>query len=91
MKQELESILQLLLPLAPDPSNSERLDVADHQEDLWVMLQQLKGVAQTFAQTAGTQVSGSLKQRRPTLNSGIKYLHLCQNERVCIEIWNHEM
>ncbi|XP_011606732.1 BICD family-like cargo adapter 1 [Takifugu rubripes] len=55
MKQELESILQLLLPLAPDPSNSERSDGEDHQEDLRVMLQQLKGVAQTFAQTAQTQ------------------------------------
>lgn len=59
MKQELESIFQLLLPLVQEPGNTETSEGADQQEDLRVMLQQLKGVAQTLTQTARTQVSSS--------------------------------
>lgn len=61
MKQEMEFILQLLLPLAQDLSSSERSEGADQPEDLQIMLQQLKGVAETLTQTARTQVSSGLK------------------------------
>lgn len=59
MKQEMGSILQLLLPLTQDLSSSGRSEVVDPQEDLQAMLLQLKGVAQTLAQTSRSQVSGS--------------------------------
>ncbi|CAG13160.1 unnamed protein product, partial [Tetraodon nigroviridis] len=55
MKQEMGSILQLLLPLARDPSSSEGSEGADQRGDLQIMLQQLKGVAETLTQTARAQ------------------------------------
>lgn len=58
MKQEMGSILQLLLPLTQDLSSSGRSEVVAPQEDLQAMLLQLKGVAQTLAQTSSSQVSG---------------------------------
>lgn len=60
MKQEMKSILQLLLPLAQDLSSSERSEGVDQREDLQIMLQQLKGVAETLTQIPMTQVSRSL-------------------------------
>ncbi|KAM3615883.1 uncharacterized protein V6R79_009046 [Siganus canaliculatus] len=55
MKQEMGSILQLLLPLTQKLSSSERSVVWDQQEDLQAMLHQLKGVAQTLAQASSPQ------------------------------------
>uniref|UniRef100_UPI0037E918B1 BICD family-like cargo adapter 1 n=1 Tax=Semicossyphus pulcher TaxID=241346 RepID=UPI0037E918B1 len=55
MKQEMGSILQLLLPLTQQLSGSGRSEVVDQEEDLQAMLLQLKGVAQTLAQASGTQ------------------------------------
>lgn len=72
MKQEMGSILQLLLPLARDLSSSERSEGADQREDLQIMLQQLKGVAIALTQTARTQVSSSLKRTHPTPNGRLK-------------------
>lgn len=72
MKQEMGSILQLLLPLARDPSNSERSEEADRWDDLQMMLQQLKGVAVTLTQTARTQVSSSLEQTHQAHYGGLK-------------------
>uniref|UniRef100_H3DPN2 Si:ch211-235m3.5 n=1 Tax=Tetraodon nigroviridis TaxID=99883 RepID=H3DPN2_TETNG len=46
---------QLLLPLARDPSSSEGSEGADQRGDLQIMLQQLKGVAETLTQTARAQ------------------------------------
>lgn len=60
MKQEMGSILQLLLPLTQEPNGSERSEVVDQQEDLRAMLHQLKGVARTLAQASRSQVSGAL-------------------------------
>lgn len=71
MKQEMESILQLLLPLARDLSSSEVPQGPDQQEDLQIMLQQLKGVAESLTQTARTQVSSSLKPTHPAPNGGL--------------------
>lgn len=72
MKQEMGSILQLLLPLARDLNSSERSEGEDQRDDLQIMLQQLKGVAETLTQTARTQVSSSLKQTHPTPNGRLK-------------------
>lgn len=72
MKQEMESILQLLLPLARDLSSSEVSQGPDQQEDLQIMLQQLKGVAETLTQMARTQVSSSLKPTHPAPNGSLK-------------------
>lgn len=72
MKQEMGSILQLLVPLAHDQSCSEGSQGPDQQEDLQIMLQQLKGVAETLTQTARAQVSSSLKPTHPTPNGGLK-------------------
>lgn len=69
MKQEMGSILQLLLPLAQDLSSSEGVD---QREDLQIMLQQLRGVAVALTQTARTQVSSSLKRTHPTPNGRLK-------------------
>lgn len=55
MKQEMGSILQLLLPLTQKLSSSGRSVVWDQQEDLQAMLHQLKGVAQTLAQASSPQ------------------------------------
>lgn len=57
MKQEMGSILQLLLPLTQDLSSSGRSEVVAPQDDLQAMLLKLKGVAQTLAQTSRSQVS----------------------------------
>nr|XP_046244979.1 BICD family-like cargo adapter 1 isoform X2 [Scatophagus argus] len=55
MKQEMESILQLLLPLTRQLSSAGRSEVVDQQEDLQAMLHQLKGAAQTLAQASSPQ------------------------------------
>ncbi|XP_059187983.1 BICD family-like cargo adapter 1 [Centropristis striata] len=49
--QEMGSILRLLLPL----TGSGRSEVMDQQEDMQAVLQQLKGVAQSLAQTSSPQ------------------------------------
>lgn len=59
MKQEMGSILQLLLPLTQELSSPGRSEVVDQQEDLEAMLHQLKGAAQTLAQGSGPKVSAS--------------------------------
>ncbi|KAA8594267.1 BICD family-like cargo adapter 1 isoform X2 [Etheostoma spectabile] len=55
IKQEMGSILQLLLPLTQELNSSERSEVVDQQEDLQAMLHQLKGVAQTLAKASSLQ------------------------------------
>ncbi|XP_041796606.1 BICD family-like cargo adapter 1 [Chelmon rostratus] len=55
IKQEVGSILQLLLPLTQEPNSPERSEVVDQQEDLKAMLHQLKGVARTLAQASSPQ------------------------------------
>ncbi|XP_068173439.1 BICD family-like cargo adapter 1 isoform X2 [Antennarius striatus] len=55
MKQEMGSILQLLLPLTQELNSSEGTEVVDQQEGLQVMLHQLKAIAQTLAQASGPQ------------------------------------
>lgn len=55
IKQEMGSILRLLLPLTQQVNSTERADLSDHQENLQAMLLQLKGVAQTLAQVSGSQ------------------------------------
>lgn len=70
MKQEMGSILQLLLPLARDPSSSEGSEGADQRGDLQIILQQLKGVAETLTQTARAQVSSSLEPTHSSPNKG---------------------
>ncbi|XP_070762213.1 BICD family-like cargo adapter 1 [Enoplosus armatus] len=55
IKQEMGSILQLLLPLTQELKSSGRPEVVDQPEDLQAMLHQLKGVAQTLAQTSSPQ------------------------------------
>lgn len=60
MKQEVGSILGLLLPLTRNlsrPEPSEALDL-DQQDDMQAMLLQLKGVAQNLAQVCSPQVDG---------------------------------
>lgn len=59
MKQEMGSILQLLLPLTQELSSPGRSEVVDQQKDLQAMLHQLKGAAQTLAQGSSPQVSAS--------------------------------
>lgn len=49
------SILQLLLPLTQQLNSAETLEAVDQQQDLQAMLLQLKGVAQTLAQTSSSQ------------------------------------
>lgn len=56
MKQEVGSILGLLLPLTRNPSSPERSEALDQQDDMQAMLLQLKGVAQNLAQVSSTQV-----------------------------------
>lgn len=86
MKQEMGSILQLLLPLARDLNSSERSEGEDQRDDLRIMLQQLRGVAEALTQTARTQVSSSLKQAHPTpngrLRSTAEISHLSKHLRV---------
>nr|XP_020455775.1 BICD family-like cargo adapter 1 [Monopterus albus] len=53
--QEMGSILQLLLPLAQEVNSSGSSEVIGQQQDLQAMLHQLKGVAQTLAQTSITK------------------------------------
>ncbi|XP_034723421.1 BICD family-like cargo adapter 1 isoform X2 [Etheostoma cragini] len=55
IKQEMGSILQLLLPLTRELNSSEMSEVVDQQKDLQAMLHQLKGVAQTLAQASSLQ------------------------------------
>ncbi|XP_070825734.1 BICD family-like cargo adapter 1 [Chaetodon trifascialis] len=55
MKQEMGSILQLLLPLTQELNGSGRSEVMDEQEDMKAMLHQLKGVARTLAQASSPQ------------------------------------
>uniref|UniRef100_H3DPN1 Si:ch211-235m3.5 n=1 Tax=Tetraodon nigroviridis TaxID=99883 RepID=H3DPN1_TETNG len=69
MKQEMGSILQLLLPLARDPSSSEGSEGADQRGDLQIMLQQLKGVAETLTQTARAQKNGSKEMESCTIKN----------------------
>lgn len=57
MKQEMGSILGLLLPLSQELNISEQSEVVDQQDDLQAMLHQLKGVAQTLAQVSSPQVT----------------------------------
>lgn len=57
MKQEVGSILGLLLPLSQELNISEQSEVADQQDDLQAMLHQLKGVARTLAQVSSPQVT----------------------------------
>lgn len=54
--QDVGSVLQLLLPLTQEVSSAGRPEVTEQQEDLQVMLRQLKGVAQTLAQAHSPQV-----------------------------------
>lgn len=56
MKQEMGSILQLLLPLTQQLNGPARSEAVDPQRDMQAMLQQLKGVAQTLAQASSPQV-----------------------------------
>lgn len=51
--QEMDTILQLLLPLTRGQSES---NVMDQQEDLPAILQRLKGVAQTLSPASSPQV-----------------------------------
>lgn len=85
MKQELESIFQLLLPLVQEPGNTETSEGADQQEDLRVMLQQLKGVAQTLTQTARTQVSSSSSLGGIPVSL---YTRLCYRQCNIMIIWS---
>ncbi|XP_020495011.1 BICD family-like cargo adapter 1 isoform X2 [Labrus bergylta] len=62
IKQEMGSILQLLLPLTQPLSSTEISE--DHQEDLQPMLLRLKEVAQTLAHTPGPQ---EMQNKRLTL------------------------
>ncbi|KAM6988513.1 BICD family-like cargo adapter 1 [Tautogolabrus adspersus] len=55
IKQEMGSLLQLLLPLTQQLSSAEISEAVDHQEDLQAMLLQLKEVAQTLAHASGPQ------------------------------------
>ncbi|XP_076590448.1 BICD family-like cargo adapter 1 [Chaetodon auriga] len=55
MKQEMGSILQLLLPLTQELNGSGRSEVVDELEDMKAMLHQLKGVARTLAQAPSPQ------------------------------------
>lgn len=92
MKQEMGSILQLLLPLAGDLSSSETPEGADQRGDLQIMLQQLKGVAETLTQTARSQVSSSLKQIHPAPNGALKSTAEIGHpiQYLCVfEFWNY--
>lgn len=55
IKQEMGSILQLLLPLTQELDSPGRSEVTVRQDDLKTMLHQLKGVAQTLAQVSGPE------------------------------------
>lgn len=56
VKQEVGSILGLLLPLTRNLSSPERSEALDQQGDMQAMLLQLKGVAQNLALVSSTQV-----------------------------------
>lgn len=56
MKQEVGSILDLLLPLTQNLSGPVRSEALDRQDDMQAMLLQLKGVAQNLAHVSSTQV-----------------------------------
>lgn len=55
VKQEVGSILGLLLPLTRNLSSPERSEALDQQDDMQAMLLQLKGVAQNLALVSSTQ------------------------------------
>lgn len=57
MKQEVGSILGLLLPLTQNLSCLEPSEALDQQDDMQAMLLQLKGVAQNLVQVSSPQVN----------------------------------
>lgn len=64
MKQEVGSILGLLLPLSQELNISEQSEVVDQQDDLQAMLHQLKGVARTLAQVSSPQVTSQTAKKQ---------------------------
>ncbi|XP_070685667.1 BICD family-like cargo adapter 1 isoform X2 [Pempheris klunzingeri] len=63
IKEEMGSILHLLLPLTQELSSSGASEVVDQEEDLRATLHQLKGVAQTLAQTSSPQLNRAFVER----------------------------
>lgn len=61
MKQEVGSILGLLLPLTQNLSCLEPSEALDQQDDMQAMLLQLKGVAQNLVQVNSVAHSWPLR------------------------------